>query len=358
MKQATVNNILPNIYLDDNLAMAYPLPSPEFIISYYQSNNSSHPYQFIGLTISLLFFINYLVKSLLTVPHSVEMADIMPHVLAMKAAGFLIFPTYVEFVYYCFGFMVFELPWGNSFFSKVMGVRKGEIVPSAYGLFYESLQIGAVYGVGMCLCVAVGVGYAVHRMCFTSQTSQKVDQGKNSKKTTPAIVRVLGNTLFLGATWASSLSLQGALLNPIQQLSLNSGLYMLGIGIYCAILSFTLYQLYISFADNFSMARALIKVSLLTWANVSPIYLFTLAIAVDCILIPISYRLLHREYPKVWAIKHYLLNVCLVLLAMFPSSLTTLLLVSILLVVVLTLDLATHLKEYRDPKQKVTMGPK
>ena len=61
----------------------------------------------------LILFIKYSVKALVTVPESLNPGNIIPHVLAFKVGALLLFPTYLEYVQYCLGFMTADFPWAN-----------------------------------------------------------------------------------------------------------------------------------------------------------------------------------------------------------------------------------------------------
>lgn len=70
-------------------------------------------YSLFGYVIVAVLALKYLVKATCTVPGSPEMGDILPQVMSLKAPAFFIYPSYMEFVYYCSGFMVADLPWLN-----------------------------------------------------------------------------------------------------------------------------------------------------------------------------------------------------------------------------------------------------
>lgn len=95
---------------------------------------------------------------------------------------------------------------------------------------------------------------------------------------------VMYNIFIFGATWAGCVSLQGALLNPIQSVNLNSGLYMVGIAVYCVIFGIAVYFFYKD-RNNMDKIRIFIKASLLSAANISPIYIFCSSILVDIVLL-------------------------------------------------------------------------
>lgn len=156
------------------------------------------------------------------------------------------------------------------------------------------------------------------------------------------------NFFIFGATWATCASFQGGLINPIQTVNVNSGLYMAGIAFYFIIFAICLYDLYKS-RKNMYLMRIFIKASLLAIANISPIYIFCSSVLIDLILIAIEYYFgtVNRMYPKVWVAKNILLDLALCVLTFMPSLLLTLIFASFLATVALLLDIFTHLKEYK-----------
>ena len=102
--------------------MEYEVDSSEFAMSYAKAEGDFSKYRIfslVGITFCTLFFIQYVIKSMCTVPKSKEMGDILPHLMALKAPGLLVFPSYMEFIFYCYGYMVFEFPWLSETFGKI-----------------------------------------------------------------------------------------------------------------------------------------------------------------------------------------------------------------------------------------------
>ena len=157
---------------------------------------------------------------------------------------------------------------------------------------------------------------------------------------------MLYNTLSPGLIWASAVCIQGALLNPIQSLSSNSFFYMLGIALYCALLSHLIYLLFHSFLGYFYRLRALLKLSLLAVANISSVYIFTTAFLLDLVCIGLEYYSTKRymRTGKIWAVRHVLLDLALGLLVLMPSSFLALVLASLFVLAVLILDIVVVCK--------------
>ena len=138
------------------------------------------------------------------------------------------------------------------------------------------MHIGSTYL--MALIVMVVVAFVMW-LLYNAKDAEDRKQGFS-------MGNVVYNIFIFGATWAGCVSLQGALLNPIQTVNLNSGFYMIGIAIYCVILALSLYFLYRD-RNNLDKMRIFIKASLLSAANISPIYIFCTTILVDVVLLVI-----------------------------------------------------------------------
>jgi hypothetical protein len=83
------------------------------------------------------------------------MGQIVPHVLAMKMPALLMYPMYVEYVEYGYGWMSADFPWANAFFASVVS-DAGDNIPEVYGVMYQSLSMGSMYMVGLILWVLLG----------------------------------------------------------------------------------------------------------------------------------------------------------------------------------------------------------
>lgn len=126
---------------------------------------------------------------------------------------------------------------------------------------------------------------------------------------------------------------------------------MLGIATYAAILTHTLYSLYRNPTRYFHRLRAITKISLLAVTNLSPIYIFCIALFIDLLLIAIEYYLSMKSCGRMWVLKNVMLDLALAALALVPSALLTLIIASVLVVGVLVLDLVTHAGEIKNRKR-------
>ena len=154
---------------------------------------------------------------------------------------------------------------------------------------------------------------------------------------------VVYNVFIFGVTWAGCVSLQGALLNPIQSVNLNSSLYMIGIALYCVTFAISVYFLYRDI-NNIDKVRIFVKASLLSAANISPIYIFCSSILVDIVLllIQLNVAVYKKAFPKIWLIKNLLCNLALCFLVFMPSIMLSLIVASLLVTLAFALDMYTH----------------
>lgn len=83
---------------------------------------------------------------------------------------------------------------------------------------------------------------------------------------------------------ASCASLQGAILNPIDQVSLNAVFYILGIVLYIIILMECFWSLYQSKTYIYKI-RIIIKATMLSLMHFSPVYIAASALVVDTLFI-------------------------------------------------------------------------
>lgn len=164
-----------------------------------------------------------------------------------------------------------------------------------------------------------------------------------------SIGNVVSNIFIFGATWAGASCIQGALLNPFQTVTMNSGFYMIGIALYCVVVAGGLYNLYQGRKNMFRL-RIIIKASLLAIANISPIYIFSVSVVLDVVLLVLEYNFSRviRLYPKTWLAKNIMCNLALSVLGLVPSAMISLIIASVIISIVLLMDVFTHIKEYSD----------
>jgi hypothetical protein len=93
-----------------------------------------------------------------------------------------------------------------------------------------------------------------------------------------------------GTTFAGSLSLQGARLNPIQKLTVNSLFYLIGIFLYLFVFIEMLYSVHNS-KQNFYRIRIFVKATLLSIGHLDPLILVSMSIILDILLVLLQFIL-------------------------------------------------------------------
>jgi hypothetical protein len=118
--------------------------------SYLKAENGNQYffYEVIGIIFVLLFLINYLVKFLCTLPHSRNRTTLLPHVIALKACCLIMYPTHLEYISFCKGFMIVDFYWLNSFIAETLtNLSDNVVVP--FGLFFENTSIAGTFLLGL-----------------------------------------------------------------------------------------------------------------------------------------------------------------------------------------------------------------
>lgn len=98
-------------------------------------------------------------------------------------------------------------------------------------------------------------------------------------------LQFLYNFFSFGLIYAGCASLQGAIFNPMESLSINGAFYILGILIYFSMLCECIYKVSQDKVYNFFKIRVMIKATLLSLSHFSPIYLLSSAVLIDIILV-------------------------------------------------------------------------
>lgn len=94
-----------------------------------------------------------------------------------------------------------------------------------------------------------------------------------------------------GMIYAGSLSLQGAIFNPIQKVSVNGLFYLLGILGYIVVFIEMVYSINKDKNELYKV-RIFIKASLLSIGHLNPIIVVSVAIITDILLIILQYVIL------------------------------------------------------------------
>jgi hypothetical protein len=267
------------------------------------------------------------------VSRSQNLGNIVPHILALKVGALLLFPTYVEYVSYCSGFMYVDLPWLNSFFAINLADARDRS-PSAYSLFYTNMNFASMYLFALCIIVLLSaVGVIVGR---------NIKQ-KNYVKVNAYFV-FLYNFFFFGATFAGCASLQGAVLNPITSLSVNGVFYIIGILIYFSVVCECIYKLNKDTMLNFWKIRILLKTTILSLSHYSPIYLLSAAVVTDLLLAAVEYRIAiyPKLHSKLWVFANVMVNVALLLLLLLSFAFLVVIIVSVCVAVIIIAEGIMH----------------
>ena len=81
-------------------------------------------YYVIGISLLLILLVEYMIKLGCCVSDSSASAsdkgNIIPHIMAYKCGSLAIYPAFPEYVNYCYGFALADLPWLNEYFSDVL----------------------------------------------------------------------------------------------------------------------------------------------------------------------------------------------------------------------------------------------
>ena len=114
MEQTTIHSILPSLSQGGSLELSYNINSPEFVSSILGTRN--YYYHFFGWAIIVCLFVFFLIVGVIIAPERRDKGQIIAHILFLKTAALMIYPSRPELIDYCSGFMVADLPWLNSFF--------------------------------------------------------------------------------------------------------------------------------------------------------------------------------------------------------------------------------------------------
>lgn len=142
ISEQAIHDVLPSLDHLGDLYLDYPMSDPEFYRSYIEQKPFYH-FTF-GLVITLLLFILYSSKVLFVIPETKNRGQIIAHIFAIKCGGLALYPTYGEFVNYCYGFMMADLPWLNGIFGEAFG-KDDDIIPGPHAMYYTSLSITSTY---------------------------------------------------------------------------------------------------------------------------------------------------------------------------------------------------------------------
>jgi hypothetical protein len=64
----------------------------------------------------------------------------------MKVPAMVIYPSFAEYINYCYGFSIIDFPMLNSYFSEKL-TQQSDQCPPSYKMFYNNLNIASTYSV-------------------------------------------------------------------------------------------------------------------------------------------------------------------------------------------------------------------
>lgn len=150
---------------------------------------------------------------------------------------------------------------------------------------------------------------------------------------------VLYSFFCFGVIFAGCISFQGAIINPIDTVSLNGFFYILGIALYFAVFIEVCYSLKVKGRQSFWKLRVFLKATILSLCHWSPIYLIASTLFIDVILIIVEYKLCiySQVFQKSWIAANLCANMALVLVVFAPTVIISLLFVTLFVVASLVL---------------------
>jgi hypothetical protein len=238
------------------------------------SEYNNYQFHLVGIIVVAIIFIKYSIKVLLTSPKTFDKGQIIPHILALKVGGFILYPTYMEFYDFCYGFMVADFPWANTAIGNALGDPL-DIQPYPHSLFFVNMNLASTYLLALVIFgFLAGIAWIVSK--FTEGIPQQRAHG---------YIQFLYWFFIFGCTFSGCTSLQGAILNPITTFNANVLFYSFGILLYFACVFECLYFLYRNPKPNICKARVIAKATLLSLAHFNPILFVSFAFTIDITLL-------------------------------------------------------------------------
>lgn len=152
LSEKATHEIMPTFQHLGDLYLDYPYSDSAFYDSYIRSQ--TFYYFLFGLIVTVLLFLGYSIKICCLSPGGRERGSIIPHIFSIKCAALAIYPTYAEYVNYCYGFMTADIPWLNDFFGSKFG-DSNDAMPQPFGMYYTNLSMGSTYFIGIIICISL-----------------------------------------------------------------------------------------------------------------------------------------------------------------------------------------------------------
>lgn len=283
LPKSVINNVLPSILISTDLSMSNSLDDSTFYISYVKSSYSLHYYLFGVITISTLFFYGLIrVACLGMYSRNIELVG---HLLALKTVSLVVYPTYAEYVNFCLGFMVVDLPWLNYYLPDSFA-NGFDTMPMGYLFFFRNMNMASMH---FFTCIIFLTLLIIGYCCLSDKEDEEVSE-ENSQRITVhlkflAFKEFMLNFFCFGLAFAGFSSVVASFLNNATGLTVNGVFYISGVVIYCMIFSEAFSCLVIN--RRVGRMRLVLKATFLAGAALNPLYLSSIAMIVDAILITI-----------------------------------------------------------------------
>jgi hypothetical protein len=286
MTQSALELLMPDQVIPNDFTQQSPLMEPSFYLSYLQTSGEFY-LSIIGFVIVGALFINFFMRTTCTASHSRNIGEIVPHILALKTCALMVFPIYPQIASFCYGLMAADLPWFGQYFSSLS--YSGDVFPAGFQLYYTNMNFASLYLAPFVLyLLLLFLGYLTLSQPRKKNEVFSLHEEEEHNRSSYAYLRMIFVYFSFGATFAGAASVQGALYNPSDSLSVNGAFYMLGGMVYCVQLAVSVF---LTRKEGRSCyIRSFLKATLLSVAHISPVYICTLAATLDLALIFIEYR--------------------------------------------------------------------
>ena len=175
--------------------------------------------------------------------------------MAFKCGSLAIYPTFPQYINYCSGFALADLPWLNNIFGSALS-NLSEYTPNPYLMQYQTLNLPSTYLLALITYGILAIVLLVIR--------------KRWKESIYKYERLLYNWWAFGLAFSGFCCFQGAVLNPISSLSVNAFFYIVGISLFLLIFFDAIYSAYGEILE-FHKVRVIVKASLLSLLHISPV---------------------------------------------------------------------------------------
>jgi uncharacterized membrane protein len=259
--------------------------------------------------------------------------------LALKTLSLVVFPTYAEYVNFCLGFMVVDLPWLNNLLPSLM-TNEFDTTPTGYLFYFTNMNFAAMHF--FTFLIFLGLLIISYFLLVDTKASEiKIDEKSKAVVNVrfKAVKEFYLNFFCFGLAFAGFSSVIGAFLNYSSVLTLNGVFYIVGVIVYGAILSEACVGVIMS--HRLCRLRVVLKATFLAGAGLNPLYLAAVAMIVDGLLMGVEYTLRQKQLvcPRSWLASNIFILVALVSYYFIPDSYLTLGIVSVFVVLALVFEI-------------------